>query len=864
MNYHQILYSSKLIIRAFELTLPLTFHFLAMIGISSKLIFSRSAAYFPALQAVDSFNANSLGDLITSEGGAPLILSYRNFFQPLLTGLKPITVLILLGGVAVAKGFTPLRQYFLKLKLATGNIAKLACFASILLFLLQELRLQRDLLYDFSRITRGSLKSVDDVFLHLLSTTPNINTSKSNNKDHDHYNHNQYQHQHQDHTTVVQLFHGFGGNSLSWTPIMREFTGVYSIAHDSPGFGFNARNTTAAKDLAIYRPLWNAFASKQLLISALNSPLSAAAKAEAASKPATSISGVFENKGLDHSTEDQLKASHRIIMGHSMGAVPAMIAAAEALYDASQLPASPLTDNSNSGIDRAHDGGSSSYTSTGTGTGTGTDTGTKQGASRTDGRTTLVFIAPAFTLPKNKSNGKKDVPSMASHSTSTASTSNDHSSKEEEEQLPAVTLIDKAAASQIIKKVALAMQKAQAVKRIDDAESQRSESTTSTSTAVKAPSTSAAAASSSIIGTMWQKVGKVIRGFTRRLLGYLQRAFSTPLKVLSSLVLRRLVHSRWFWSKGLGATWGFGAPQDVARFRGKLDKMVYNTDRENILTESLRAVEEGYQYVDDEVIWRYRLASMARGFEADLVRFSQAQGIDPVLKNVDQVLKQDEPVLTSKLTDPNNNPASNVTVTATAEVDEKEVEKEVEAMEDGKRDESTENDKIKGTDEIKEKVSNGRAVASWGGFPSVNVLPSVNQIELLQSLVLSGCRVIILHGTRDSIVPINLSRNVVTLVNQGLPAPTAANIGSTVNEDDATATTATATATATITAPATATTTTTATAAATGTAVKSVSDNNSSSRGSIELIELPYIGHVPHEENPSLVLSKLKSLGLEF
>ena len=107
------------------------------------------------------------------------------------------------------------------------------------------------------------------------------------------------------------MFHGFGANSLSWQPIMELFGigSVSAVAHDIPGFGFNPRVRSVPSAVSyptIYHPLWNARASLVL-----------------------GDNLIVEAEG----TRSAIKENPVILMGHSMGSVGSMVAAAAVLYD---------------------------------------------------------------------------------------------------------------------------------------------------------------------------------------------------------------------------------------------------------------------------------------------------------------------------------------------------------------------------------------------------------------------------------------------------------------------------------------------------------------------------------------------------
>ena len=151
----------------------------------------------------------------------------------------------------------------------------------LLLLILQEFGLGSRLLSDFRSITSGRWAVVDRYVVHyLMRADP---ASKA----------------------YIHAFHGFGANSLSFQPLLDAIAkgglSTTFVAHDTPGFGFNPRpdddSALSARGLfpSIYRPMWGSKVSLAL-----------------AEKAAEGI-------------------PQRIFMGHSMGAVSAMAAAAGAL-----------------------------------------------------------------------------------------------------------------------------------------------------------------------------------------------------------------------------------------------------------------------------------------------------------------------------------------------------------------------------------------------------------------------------------------------------------------------------------------------------------------------------------------------------
>lgn len=193
----------------------------------------------------------------------------------------------------------------------------------------------------------------------------------------------------------------------------------------------------------------------------------------------------------------------------------------------------------------------------------------------------------------------------------------------------------------------------------------------------------------------------------RSIFNHLKDFFKAAIKVPVKIFLRRLVHSDGFWYKGLAAAYG--------------------------------------RKLQPEDIYRYKLASMARGFDDDLFRFVSAQ--QTKLQN------------TSKSVIPSSGLA--------------EEEQEIQA-----------------------------------GFPSSNIVPGVTQLDLLVSLLDMGCKVVIIHGTEDKIVPLKSSQLMAKLINRAMR-------------------------------------------------VKDTSKE-------VTLISLEGFGHVPHEEDEKIFLDQMEAVGVNL
>ena len=161
------------------------------------------------------------------------------------------------------------------------NVRQFAMTLLIALLFNQEFQLQRRFIVDFRPLTGGFWSEVDNILVHYLRSASTSVTALN-----------------------LHLFHGFGANGLSWQPVMKLFkrNSVNAVAHDISGFGFNPRIRKIPDESyspIIYRPLWNAKASLSF------------------SGASTSLK---EKNGV-------------ILMGHSLGSVSSMAAAAAVLSD---------------------------------------------------------------------------------------------------------------------------------------------------------------------------------------------------------------------------------------------------------------------------------------------------------------------------------------------------------------------------------------------------------------------------------------------------------------------------------------------------------------------------------------------------
>ena len=639
----------------------------------------------------------------TTEGRRPQYLTYQSLFTPIggTFGASVLSVLLLLFTCAHHPPYSSLfagiflRSFTARLRISRPFrfLSKISGLVLVALAFVQEINLQRNLLHDFRAITGGSWAYIDGVVLHyLLADSPSKISSQSENEDGKIRK-----------TTRLNLFHGFGSNSLSWSSLLNQLRGVRAIAHDYPGFGFNPRKAIRDAQTFIYRPLWNARANRLIRES-----IAYADDVTDELNPAAAGEGGEENT---------------IFMGHSMGAVPAMIAAADAVLEARG----------------------------------------KRKEEKPQSQTTLVLLGPAITLSPN------------------------------ETALP----IDSVEAKNVIKAIASATRRLPLGTTNVLGKQRMKQSSTSDeggylqSTFTENDNKLTAARRIlkhfvNFLRVVPSKASSAIQLLGWRLRRSALSALTLPLKIF----LRRVVHSRGFWFKGLGASWGWATPADVIE-RASTSGTIQNND-------ALDAAKKGYNFMGDQIIWRYRLASMAKGFEADLFRFTKAQAEGqrivsqatpvPVCTSVlGQTGARTKDGLTQNLFEGQNSSlpsAPSSTITGDVPV---------------------------------------YSVADSGGFPSAHILPGISQAALLSSLLVSGCRIVILHGANDPLVPINNSRKVAELVSRmirtereriaSLPVQPGANV---------------------------------------------------SKIGEIELVELPYLGHVPHEENPTLVLDVLDSLGVHL
>ena len=224
----------------------------------------------------------------------------------------------------------------------------------------------------------------------------------------------------------------------------------------------------------------------------------------------------------------------------------------------------------------------------------------------------------------------------------------------------------------------------------------------------------------------------IFKSVLMKIIGFLKRILKIPVQI----ILRRLVHWDLFWYQSLQYTWGKKIPQ-----------------------------------VKPGDVFRYKLASMAKGFDNDFLSFVSAQNISPKKKTDLVFTGAEEDVILSK----------NVK-------------------------------KVVSQSESDGNIKEERHSEVGGGYMSSTMVSNVTQLDLLVSLVDLGCKVIIVHGTNDPIVPYQSSQNMVNLVNNKL--------------------------------------------------LKNI--NADGSPRSIKLVPVPGAGHMPHEENPEKFLQDLQDNGVNF
>lgn len=178
--------------------------------------------------------------------------------------------------------------------LKTFRLHRLTQWALPILFTLlciQEFRLESLLIEDFTSYTGGKIYNN---MVHYLQSSPESNENRRS----------------------IQLFHGFGANSLSFLNTISSFKEkAHIISTDLIGFGFNLRRNLDSCSDAVFSPLYNAQTSNAI-------------------------------------ADSHVAAEEYFIIGHSMGCVPAVIAAAlrarsgqrvTLILEAPAFPLSPMT-----------------------------------------------------------------------------------------------------------------------------------------------------------------------------------------------------------------------------------------------------------------------------------------------------------------------------------------------------------------------------------------------------------------------------------------------------------------------------------------------------------------------------------------
>jgi alpha-beta hydrolase superfamily lysophospholipase len=247
--------------------------------IASSFIAAKKSSSLLQMMASTTRVINDVGVPSTSGGaiiyGDPKTLNYPGLLQPLISPRFWTTL-----SVVAATLFAFARQKFIAW-LRRAKVRDFAGLGLLLLLILQEFRLGSRLVSDFRSITNGRWAVVDRYIVHYLMRA------------------------HPKSKAYVHAFHGFGANSLSFQPLLDAIDkgglSTTFVAHDTPGFGFNPRPqdefSLSSRGLfpSIYRPLWGSKVSLTI-----------------AEKAAEGI-------------------PRRVYIGHSMGAVSAIAAAAHAL-----------------------------------------------------------------------------------------------------------------------------------------------------------------------------------------------------------------------------------------------------------------------------------------------------------------------------------------------------------------------------------------------------------------------------------------------------------------------------------------------------------------------------------------------------
>ena len=613
---------------------------------------------------------------ISDTKGSQFSTNYPSLFAPLKTKAAGYLSLVLVLGYVVGQ-FQPFGLRYLLLRLfqlfpvlSRIKLSIKSTLAAVIVGLLinQEIQLDLNLITDFRFLTNGFWSRVDNIVLHYLQ---NKSTKIS--------------------AVRLHLFHGFGANGLSFQPIMKLFgiNKVNAVAHDTPGFGYSPRFREVSEDTSfpgIYRPLWNARASLTIGDESFSENENGNKK------------GNGKIDGKSGGADDDLngiKSNDIILMGHSMGCISAMAAAASVLYNENYL------NNNNSRVD----------------------------TNKHSTNVTLVLIDPAFALSKDEQN--ITITSIV-HTVNQSTENMIFSDKSTEELFLPFSLAN-------LEKVA---------NGVRESHLEFSSNKNSIQSLVK---------SDAIIP---KKIKSICSQFVR----FFENIIKIPLKI----ILRRFVHFDGFWYKGLQYSWG--------------DKKV-----------------------DEEIVFRYKLAGMAKGFDDDLFSFVAAQQLSGKKKN-ELVYTNSEDSNEDKNENNNNDIHNNDNDIDIEEGKDKEYVVTNKMKNEGKNKEK-QNKQVSSAQD--KKLKNG---VSGGTFTSSTIVSNVTQCELLIALADLGCKILIFHGMKDAIVPFQLSENMVHLVNKKLS--------------------------------------------------ENVSTDTSSR--SVVLVPVPGAGHVPHEEDPMTFLKDLKNNGINL
>lgn len=189
------------------------------------------------------------------------------------------------GGVAICAAFRHSKPVLFNPR---KLLLKIAGFLLALL-LIQEIRLENRLITDLSPVTGGKLFNNLTHFLNESSSSSMSISSFPTQP-----------------TPLIQCFHGFGASSLSFLNVVDHFRarGCPIIAADLTGFGFSIRqNFQRFSSYLLFSPAWNALRSNDI------------------------AANIEENFSSSSSYSSSSSSRRRVIIGHSMGCLPALFSA---------------------------------------------------------------------------------------------------------------------------------------------------------------------------------------------------------------------------------------------------------------------------------------------------------------------------------------------------------------------------------------------------------------------------------------------------------------------------------------------------------------------------------------------------------